>query len=77
MTGDITYRLNVNSVTQVYSAFLPAFILYPKYPHEYIGKLNKFNYNFFMLAYRPYSSLGFKSILLSIQYNMANSANLL
>ena len=28
MTDDITYRLNVNSVSQVYSAFLPALIVY-------------------------------------------------
>lgn len=28
MTGDITYRLNVNSVSQVYSASLPVIILY-------------------------------------------------
>lgn len=28
MTDDITYRLNVNSVSQVYSASLPAIIVY-------------------------------------------------
>ena len=29
MVGDLTDRLNVNSIPQVYSAFLPAIILYP------------------------------------------------
>nr|DAE53238.1 MAG TPA: hypothetical protein [Caudoviricetes sp.] len=29
--GDITCRLNVNSVTQVYSIFLSAFIVYANY----------------------------------------------
>ena len=38
MFGDITYRLNVNSISRVYSVSLPATLLY--------AKIKKTQYNF-------------------------------
>ncbi len=42
MSDDITYRLNVNSVSRVYSVSLPATILYSKSTKLYTEKLHKF-----------------------------------
>lgn len=40
MADDITCRLNVNSVTQVYSISLSAFIVYAKYAKMSMENLN-------------------------------------
>lgn len=60
MTDDITYRLNVNSVSQVYSVFLPAFILYAIFPFLSISK-RKISY----LSFMPYNLLLHPAICLT------------